>query len=349
MEEDVFPASWKNISEEETFKTKYEQQVKESKELRETVRKLSEKVLLMEKELAEARSKTAENNLSLRSGKSAQKKRRIEDWMRNKLTNEESEDLTVNKELENLKKKNENLIQRIHEREKALEDYHQQCIAAEESDKRSKRENELLIKELGRSFEEKFNNMETKLMDLINHKTSIESSSKSKLTFASAVTGVDTSIQNRMPHQTVNKQNFKEIMMSTRNEEIMEERDRKQRINNIIIHGKEENSEKKDDITFVKKLIQVCECDTVEVKNISRIGNASENKKRPIKIELHNEHEKEQIMNNLQKLKNRDDFKGVSITNDYTLSERQLIREFVSQAKAKSLQEPEESNYVWRV
>ena len=131
------------------------------------------------------------------------------------------------------------------------------------------------MKEIGISFEQKLNKMETKLIDLINHRTSIESSSKNKLTFASAVTGVDTTL-NRMPYQTTNNQDFKAIMMSTRNEELMEERDRKQRISNIIIHGKEENSEKTDDMTFVKKLIEISEC-TVEVKNISRIGNASEN------------------------------------------------------------------------
>ena len=39
----------------------------------------------------------------------------------------------------------------------------------------------------------------------------------------------------------------------------------------------------------------------------------------------------------------------MSITKDYTFSERQLIRQFALQAKEKNFPEPEESNYVWRV
>ena len=54
---------------------------------------------------------------------------------------------------------------------------------------------------------------------------------------------------------------------------------------------------------------------------------------------------RDEIWNNL----NREEFQGISITNDYTLYERQMIQDFVSQAKQKKLKEPEGSKFIWKV
>ena len=42
-------------------------------------------------------------------------------------------------------------------------------------------------------------------------------------------------------------------------------------------------------------------------------------------------------------------FKGISITPDYTYSERMLIKEYHEQAKAKNDQEGDDCTFVWRV
>ena len=55
------------------------------------------------------------------------------------------------------------------------------------------------------------------------------------------------------------------------------------------------------------------------------------------------------VMSNLRNLKGNDEFTGISITDDYTISERQMLKEFANKAKEKNSLEPENSNFVWRV
>ena len=61
-------------------------------------------------------------------------------------------------------------------------------------------------------------------------------------------------------------------------------------------------------------------------KLISRIGRSEDNKKKPIKVELQKELDKEKILNNLRNLKSNIEYKGISITEDYTISERQMLK-----------------------
>ena len=136
-------------------------------------------------------------------------------------------------------------------------------------------------------------------------------------------------------------------MMSTKNEELAEQRDKESRMCNIIIHGKEENENQQDDDLFVKSFMQTVS-ESVTPKSFTRIGR-QENCKRPIKVTLKNAKDKEEIMINLKNLKGKDSFKGISITDDYTVSEREMIRDFTRKAKERNLAESENSNFVWRV
>ena len=43
-------------------------------------------------------------------------------------------------------------------------------------------------------------------------------------------------------------------------------------------------------------------------------------------VVMTSETEKEKIMGKLNKLKNKEEFSGVSVTEDYTIAERELIR-----------------------
>ena len=42
------------------------------------------------------------------------------------------------------------------------------------------------------------------------------------------------------------------------------------------------------------------------------------------------------------------EYKGISITEDYTVSERQMTKEFANKAKEKNSLELEVSDFVWR-
>ena len=59
--------------------------------------------------------------------------------------------------------------------------------------------------------------------------------------------------------------------------------------------------------------------------------------------------EKDEVMSNLYNLKQApDDFKSISVTDDYTLEERQAIKDMVTEAKNKTENEGA-GQYVWRV
>ena len=89
--------------------------------------------------------------------------------------------------------------------------------------------------------------------------------------------------------------------------------------------------------------------ENLKPKSMIRLGNPESNKKRPIKVTFHNEGDKEKLMNNLQKLKGKNIYKVISVTDDYTISERDMIKDFVTQARQKNSNEPENSEYVWKV
>ena len=111
-----------------------------------------------------------------------------------------------------------------------------------------------------------------------------------------------------------------------KNEERVEERDKALREKNVIILGVEE-SNAENDTTFVKTLFATVGCDGIKPKSTARIGMEHKDKRRPIKVSLNHENETLQVMNNLTKLKGRDAYRRISITEDYTVSERKMIQE----------------------
>ena len=137
-------------------------------------------------------------------------------------------------------------------------------------------------------------------------------------------------------------------MLATKNEELVEECDRSFRERNLIIHGIEESTTV-NDTEFVNNLIKNVRCDGVTIKSITRLGPENSDKRRPIKVSLNNGNEKEQVMGNLSKLKGNVMYKKVSVTEDYTVSERKMIQEMREQVKEKNNQEPEDSEFVYKL
>ena len=54
-------------------------------------------------------------------------------------------------------------------------------------------------------------------------------------------------------------------------------------------------------------------------------------------------------MNNLTNLKGSEAYKRISVTEDYTLSERKMIQEMRDQVKLKNQNEPETSEFIYRL
>ena len=106
--------------------------------------------------------------------------------------------------------------------------------------------------------------------------------------------------------------------------------EKKLQANNLIIHRVDEPSggnttdNKAKDVGFVTNFIETVQV-TVAPKIVVRLGKSELNKKRPIKVVLNSEEDKNKILINLKNLKDHEAFKGISITEDYTLNERKLI------------------------
>ena len=66
-------------------------------------------------------------------------------------------------------------------------------------------------------------------------------------------------------------------------------------------------------------------------------------------LQFESEADKDKIMMNLQNLKGKTEYKGVSITEDYRITEGKLLQDWRDKAKAKNDSEDPGSNYIWRV
>ena len=147
---------------------------------------------------------------------------------------------------------------------------------------------------------------------------------------------------------------FRSIINEQRNIELNEAKDKKIRAANVIIHGvTEPDSSDKDQCKkfnedFVSDFLQTVGVN-VSSKTIYRLGKADSSKNRPIKLITGGESEKDDIMNNLKKLKNVEKYRGISITEDYTINERDMIRARAEEAKTKNANEPSDSMFTWKV
>ena len=147
---------------------------------------------------------------------------------------------------------------------------------------------------------------------------------------------------------------FQTIIRVAKLEEKKEERDHFQRQKNVIIHGateddsKTEEDQKSIDKSFVDDLLRDISYKAVP-NYIGRIGAKSEGKSRPIKVVFNTVDEKRKLFNNLKALKEVEKYRSISISDDYTIAERQLIREWAVKAKEKNQNEPQDSNMIWRV
>ena len=150
---------------------------------------------------------------------------------------------------------------------------------------------------------------------------------------------------------------IRSIIREEENERLADETDKKRRTCNFIVHGVKENvipenqgkQSKKMDKDFVNALISDVGM-SFNIKQVFRLGaDAANDRIRPIKVVLDCENDKNNLLKNLRKLKGKDKYKGVSVTDDYTIKDRSLLKEWAEKAKLKNFEEPEESLFEWKV
>ena len=194
------------------------------------------------------------------------------------------------------------------------------------------------IQELNRMFEERFEKIETKMIEIIQKvlPTSTQDNSKNPIQSYANAARPDTPANN----------DFRNLIIAAKNEERIEERDKKVRENNIIIHGCIEKDSDDQDKTFVQDMLKEISVGIVKTKSITRVGKTDSGKARPIKVSFNNIDEKIKVMSNLRFLKGKDTYNKVSITEDYTISERNMIRDYVERAKQQNRELGDEAKSI---
>ena len=204
-------------------------------------------------------------------------------------------------------------------------------------------EEEAIIEVVDRSIEKRFEEMKQCLINVINEKMIVNNVP----TYASALSGNDDKTEHdRNMHGNINKEYFKSIVMDAKNDEAIEKKDQEKRAANVIIHGKVDTSSRMEDNGFVMELLAHMETN-VSPTGVMRIGEYKEGKNRPIKLTFLNVREKNKFMQNLRNIKGKEQFKGISIRDDYTIAERNMIKEFVTRAKERNNKDGE--RYIWKV
>ena len=141
------------------------------------------------------------------------------------------------------------------------------------------------------------------------------------------------------------------IIKSTKNDDLIQVNERERRSANFIVYGINEtnnpdSSLKDHDHEFVHSFLDIIGI-TSRPKQIVRLGKSNDDKRRPVKVVMNNSNEKDSIMSRLSNLKNADEiYRSLSIRDDYTIEERELIREWVQKAQDKNA---EENTDTWKV
>ena len=187
----------------------------------------------------------------------------------------------------------------------------------------------LNIQEINNMFEKRFELMEIKMTEMIkkNLTKTQDTNDTIHISYANATNN---------PKNT-NNSNFRNIVVAAKNEELIEEKDKRLRENNIVIHGKRESENNEDnDKQFVNDMIKDISVGAITAKSIIRIGKTENEKTRPIKVIFNNKEEKSKVMSNLRHLKGKEGYNKISITDDYTMSERKMVKDYVDIAKQKN-------------
>ena len=147
--------------------------------------------------------------------------------------------------------------------------------------------------------------------------------------------------------------NLSSKLLDEQNETLADEIDKTNRAKNLIIHGREETDAAGDEL-FAKDLFKDLEIRPPPISYIERIGTKLDSEqrpaKRPIKIAFRCEEDKNKVFDNLSNLKGKLSYKGICITNDYTFSQRLLIKEFRGKAERKNREEEQNrTNCIWKV
>ena len=129
-----------------------------------------------------------------------------------------------------------------------------------------------------------------------------------------------------------------------RNAELVEKQEQEKRTNNFIIYGLSETQGDNTNVQENDKILMKSFLQTIEVgvtpKQVMRLGRKEGDKNRLLKVVMLNSDDKEKVMSNLNKLKNaNENLRCISVRDDYTQEERNLLKAMNDEAKKKNEQD----------
>ena len=83
---------------------------------------------------------------------------------------------------------------------------------------------------------------------------------------------------------------------------------------------------------YIKNFIAALKV-TSTVKSASIIGLLAQDKNRPFEVVMHTEEERNRILLNLRNMKDIPEYRAISVTKDYTINERRMIKDWSGKAK----------------
>ena len=137
----------------------------------------------------------------------------------------------------------------------------------------------------------------------------------------------------------------RKVLQEVKNDEKVEKSEQEKRSQNFIIHGAEEIGENSEEIQsndnqYIKDILKKLSV-KAEAKSVTRLGQPNEKKMRVLKVVMKTEAEKDSVMANLRKLKGtEEEFGKISVTRDYTSSERDQIKEYTTKAAKQNEEDP---------
>ncbi|MCH2416953.1 MAG: hypothetical protein MK195_09375 [Acidimicrobiales bacterium] len=206
-----------------------------------------------------------------------------------------------------------------------------------------------LLTSLKKMFDTKVSQMEAKIEKVIEKKLGDKmaavNSLNEKIKDKDEVAVIPSSEKSTYSQILSVPKEIRKIMQETRNDEKVEKVEQERRSQNFIIHGAEEIGDtsdeiKENDAQYINDILTKLRVET-ETESITRIGKANDSKSRVLKIVMTSTAAKEKVMGNLRRLKDTEDqFGKISITDDYTSTEREKIKEFAERAREQGKTDP---------
>ena len=137
----------------------------------------------------------------------------------------------------------------------------------------------------------------------------------------------------------------RKVIQDVKNDEKVELLEQEKRAENFIIHGSDEIGDTNEEVegndaTYIKDILKKLNVQE-EPESITRLGKPNESKRRVMKICMKTKEAKVNVMSNLGFLKGTEEVFGkISVTEDYTVSEREKLREFSAKAKEEEKKDP---------